>query len=199
MIMRAHQAAMVEACRGIVGGSGITKIIINATPGSGKSCIPMIAAGSLIPAGLADALCWVVPRSALQDQGERNFLDPFFRDMFGHRLVIRSSTNDVNPCRGTNGFVTTYQALVADVHRSVDREFSRKRFILVLDEFHHVLDGGLWHKAIARLVEKATYLVLMTGTMARGDMRRIGLLEYEESGEGTLVPSFSGNGCEVIG
>ena len=41
--------------------------------------------------GLVDKLLWICPRMALQVQGKRNFIDPFFRAMFTHNLSIRST------------------------------------------------------------------------------------------------------------
>lgn len=140
--------------------------------------IPIIM-GKLIPAGLADALCWVTPRMSLQDQGERNFLDPFSRNLFNHTLAIRSSTNENNPCRGHNGFITTYQAIGLDSRRLVAREIKRKKYILVFDEYHHIEDEGVWHNALQPLVDNAKYLVLMTGTLQRGDGKPIAFTPYE--------------------
>lgn len=179
MTLRKHQAEMLDICNGIIGGSAVRKIILHVTPGGGKSMIPIIM-GKLIPTGLADALCWVTPRSSLQDQGERNFLDPFFRNLFNHTLTIRSSTNENNPCRGHNGFITTYQAIGMDSRRLVAREIKRKKYILVFDEFHHVEEEGVWHNALQPLVDNASYLVLMTGTLQRGDRKPIAFTPYEK-------------------
>ena len=180
MTLRKHQTDFKQVVSGIISGSGVTKVILSVTPGGGKSSIPIIA-GDLIKAGLADALCWVVPRQALQDQGERGFLDPFFRKLFNHNLTIRSATNDVNPCRGTHGFVSTYQALGVDTEQTVAREFSQKRYILLLDEYHHVEDGGIWHDALISLYEEAAFVILMTGTLERGDGQPIAFTTYRNN------------------
>ena len=181
MNLRKPQRETSEAIDGIIAGSEVRMIVVKATPGSGKSLIPIIA-GKLIPAGLADAICWITPRKTLQEQGERGFLDSKFRDMLGHRLMIRSSTNDNNPCRGTNGFATTYQAVAMDEKNILEKEFARKRYILVLDEFHHAEEGGTWAKALQPLVENAAFLVLMTGTMERGDSNPIAFIPYRSHG-----------------
>jgi hypothetical protein len=116
---------------------------------------------------------------SLQDQGERNFQDPFFRDLLKHDLSIRTSTNEPDPCRGLHGFVTTYQALGMQGARALVREFRARSYILVLDEFHHVEEGGIWHRALRPLVDHARYLILMTGTLERGDGRPIAFMRYE--------------------
>jgi len=180
MSLRKHQIEFKTVVSGIISGSGVTKVILSVTPGGGKSSIPIIA-GELIKAGLADAMCWIVPRQALQDQGEREFIDPFFRKLFDHNLTIRSATNDVNPCRGTNGFVTTYQALGVDTKKVIAREFSTKKYILILDEYHHVEEDGIWHESLKAIYDSAAFVILMTGTLERGDGQKIAFTQYRNN------------------
>lgn len=182
MHLRKHQFELQEMIDKIISGSSIKKIIIEATPGSGKSMLPMIA-GKLITQGLADALCWIVPRKTLQLQGEQNFQDPRFREVLGHSLTIRTSTNDSEPCRGLDGMITTYQAIGVDNLSLVAADFLKKRYVLVLDESHHVGVGSLWHTALMPIVSRAKYLIMMTGTISRGDGDRIAFLPYDSAGE----------------
>lgn len=186
-MLRKHQSEFNDTTTGIISGSGINTIYGDITPGGGKSILPVIA-GRLIPAGLADKLMWIAPRLSLIDQAEREFINPYFREMLGHRLTIRSSTNERNPSRGTAGFATTYQAVGLDEGILLD-EFRRHRYILVLDEFHHVQKGSLWHKKIEPLWNHAVYRVAMTGTLERGDGDQIAFLPYNHNGYG-LVPSL---------
>jgi superfamily II DNA or RNA helicase len=176
-MQRKHQREFEDIISDIIAGSGVKIVDIIATPGAGKSSIP-IQATRLIKAGLADAISWIVPRSALQSQGERNFFDPFFRKMFNHEYVIRSSTNEINPCRGTNGFVTTYQAISADKNKTVLREVLSKRYIIILDEPHHLEKDGIWHEAIDPIVQAGHFLIKMTGTLGRGDKKEIAYINY---------------------
>ncbi|WP_022667897.1 DEAD/DEAH box helicase [Desulfospira joergensenii] len=177
LMLRKHQTQFSEVIDGIINGSGVRDILLAVTPGGGKSSIPIIA-GRLKEADLIDGLAWVVPRQALQDQGERGFLDPFFRRMFNHGLTIRSATNDKNPCRGTDGFVTTYQALGMDEGGTVLNEFRCRRYALILDEFHHVEEGGIWHQALDPIYRNAEFVVKMTGTLERGDGKPIAFIRY---------------------
>lgn len=176
MSLRQHQKEFSDTIDGIIAGSGVRTIVLDVTPGGGKSLQPILA-GKLIKAGMADAIAWIVPRKSLQDQGERNYLDPFFRNLLGHNLTIRTSTNDADPCRGLNGLVTTYQA-VGMSNGNLVRDFNRKRYILILDEVHHAEADGTWALALAPLVRKAAFIVMMTGTMARGDGNDIAFLKY---------------------
>jgi len=187
MTLRKHQRDFSSLIDRIAASGHPRAIIAHVTPGGGKSTLPIIAT-RLLKADLADRLAWIVPRASLQDQAERNFTDPFFRRMFNHCRVIRSATNNPNPCRGTDGFVTTYQALPLDKEKTVLRDFERHRYILVLDEFHHCADCGDWTEPIAELYEKAAFRVLMTGTMARGDGNKIAFLNYRPIGEDEWEP-----------
>ena len=187
MTLRTHQADFDRTISAIIAGSPVRDIVAHVTPGGGKSTLP-IQAGRLITAGLADRICWICPRASLQDQAERNFIDPFFRRMFGHNLLIRSSTNDENPSRGLAGFVTTYQAIAVDDQKTVLRDLERLRYILVLDEFHHLAADGEWTEPIRELYGRAHYRILMTGTLARGDEKRIAFVPYQEFVPGEFRP-----------
>jgi superfamily II DNA or RNA helicase len=178
LLKRKHQLDMENIIQEIIDGAPVRDILVRVTPGGGKSSLPIIA-GRLITAGLADAICWICPRMSLQDQAERNFLDPFFRAMFDHSLLIRSSTNEYNPCRDTRGFVTTYQAIGVDEKETVLSEIRSKRYILILDEYHHAeAEDGSWTKALLPLYNAAKYRILMTGTMERGDGKKIAFTQY---------------------
>ena len=177
MKLRRHQQELTEICEEILGGRPLTDIWCAVTPGGGKSLLPQILATRLIPS-IADALCWVVPRRVLQDQGARGFQDPTHRAMLGHRLEAMMSTNQEHPTRGCAAYVTTYQALAADTRKVNAKEFRRKRYILVLDEPHHIEAEGMWHQAIEPLYDRAVLRVLMSGTFERGDRMPIAFMPY---------------------
>jgi superfamily II DNA or RNA helicase len=200
MQFRKHQREVLQAIDGIIAGSPVRNIVVNACPGSGKSALPLIA-GKLITAGLAQKIAWICPRSSLQDQGQRNFLDSRFRELLGHNLVIRASTNEEDPARGTSGFCTTMQAVGVDKGETVLRELRRRRYVLVIDEGHHVADGGegeeAWIQAIIPLYEAAAYRLIMSGTMSRHDGKRIAFIPYRQTGENTYLPWFEGRADTV--
>lgn len=197
MCMRKHQVDMDRIIKQIKAGAPIKDIICKVTTGGGKSTLPIIA-GGLITAGLADAICWICPRTSLQIQAEKNFVDPFFRKLLDHRLIIRASTNDNNPCRGTNGFVTTYQAVGLDKYMTVYNDFFRKRYILILDEYHHAEEeDGSWTQALMPLYEQAAYRVLMTGTLSRGDGKKIAFTPYC-LGDSGVIPALEGTETTAV-
>ncbi len=185
------------------------------TPGGGKSLLPVLAASTLIDAGLIDRVCWVVPRDSLRQQAEEAFADPVWRSALGHGISVRAADNTPDPCRGLGGYVTTYQsvAAAADMHLS---EFRRHRTLLVVDEVHHLpalsdmapdpLAEGLeedaagWSRALLPLLESATLRLLLSGTLQRADGRGILWLPYRTGPRAkTREVDFAAPGWAVVG
>ena len=191
-MFRKHQEQFFQVCRQIRSGelSGIKRIVCATTPGGGKSLLPLIAASELIPA-VADRLCWVVPRRALQLQAEQEFVAPRGRELLGHNHVIRRSANELDPARGLSGFATTYQAIGLANNYMVD-EFRAHRYILVLDEPHHVEEGGTWAAALEPLVKRAALTIFMSGTLERGNRKNIAFLPYVATKDGEVVDLHGG-------
>jgi superfamily II DNA or RNA helicase len=196
-MFRKHQKKFKEIIDGIVEGSSIKTIICSCIPGSGKSMLPLIA-GQLIDAGMADAICWVTPRLSLCYQAESNFIDVKFRRLLGHNLSIRVSTNEVNPCRGLQGFTTTFNAVGIDDKQTISQDFAKKRYILILDEGHHACIESLWEKALQPLVKQAKYLVFLSGTMSRGDGEQIAFVQYDQVGKNLYPRMQSGETTAII-
>jgi superfamily II DNA or RNA helicase len=170
--LRKHQRETVEVCREILSGEPIKEILMAVTPGGGKSFIPVIIAENLIPA-IAEKICWVVPRNSLKYQGEGEFCDPRWKTS----KRIRAADNGDDLSRGLAGYVTTYQA-VGQNPECHAAEFKRYKYILFLDEFHHIAEGSEWHRSIEPLVKSAALVILASGTLSRGDGQRIAFLGY---------------------
>ena len=186
-MLRKHQKEFKELISLIGQGSAINTIYGHITPGGGKSILPIIA-GDLIKSNLADKLIWIAPRLSLIDQAEREFINPYFRKMFNHDLNVRSSTNEQNPCRGLDGFATTYNAVGMDEGLLL-QEFQQRRYILIMDEFHHVQEGSLWHNKIVPLWSRAAIRIMLTGTLERGDGTKIAFVPYRGHGK-TITPNL---------
>src|SRR3954451_3692772 len=154
-----------------------------------KSLLPVIAATRLIAASVVDRVCWIVPRESLRLQAEEAFADPAWRGAIGHAVTVRGADNGPDLCRGLQGYVTTYQAIAAapDLHLA---EIRRHRYLIVVDELHHLpalsdLDPftvqeaeTAWSRAVAPMLESAACRLLMSGTLQRADGRAILRLPY---------------------
>ena len=158
--------------------------------------LPVIAANVLLPT-VADRIAWIVPRRSLQEQAEFEFAMGRSREILGNSHLIRKTTGEPDPCRGLSGFCTTYQAIGAN-NSFLIQEFSARRYVLILDEPHHVEEGGAWEAALAPLVKRAALTVFMSGTLERGNRKRIAFLPYGETMNGETVDLSGRGGAATI-
>lgn len=196
-MFRRHQEAFGELCLAIADGQigNVRSIICSITPGGGKSLLPVIAANTLIP-NIAQRIAWIVPRRSLQEQAELEFASGRSRELLNNRHLIRKTTGEIDPCRGLSGFCTTYQAIGANNSFLIE-EFSLHKYALILDEPHHVEEGGAWERALAPLVKRAALTVFMSGTLERGNRKKIAFLGYGDSMNGEVV-DLSGRSGAVV-
>lgn len=180
MILRTYQEELLKICQSIrIGQESRRNIIINAFPGSGKSYCPVIVASQLITQ-LAQKICWIVPRTSLKIQGARSFLDPDLRQLLHHNLEIRESENDINPSRGTAGYIMTYQGLMSQPQLHID-EFKTRNYILVFDEAQHLQDEKSWWNYAKKLIDRAKLVIYMSGTPERPHGERLSWWPYENN------------------
>jgi superfamily II DNA or RNA helicase len=192
MQLRSHQQDMLDIVQRIKAGAPIRNIYAAVTPGAGKSWLPVIAARELIPL-IADKICWVVPRTNLARQAEDVFANnAAIQDLLPHNHLIRMAKNEADPTRGHSGYVTTYQAIGMDAKGQHAHEFRQHRYILVLDEPHHIADEAQWPERLAPLIENAALCVFMSGTFERHDRRRIAFLPYKKESTGDY-PDLDGD------
>ena len=212
--LRSHQAETLAGMRAIASGeaSGVRDILAAVTPGGGKSLLPVIAAQVLIGAGRCERICWAVPRDSLRLQAEEAFADPAWRIALRHDLSVRAAENAPDPCRGLAGYVTTYQGIAAapDLHLA---EFRRHRYLLVVDEVHHLPspaandnaggdaadDAAGWSAAIEPLLACATVRLRLAATRERADGRRILGLPYRRGPGGREEVDLAAPGLAVVG
>ena len=183
--LRTHQQQAFELANS--GGCGVDfkKILLSVTPGGGKSLQPVIFADAMIRRGLADKVCWVVPRDNLRKQAEMAFTDSEPRVLLNHSRTIRTAVNSSDPSLGHDGYTTTYQAIAADPDLHA-LEFKQYRYVLVLDEAQFVEEASAFHRAIQPLVDLCALLVLMTGTPSRSvSGSRIAYLNYDRRVDGS--------------
>lgn len=191
--LRTHQQLLSRIVQAIAAGeTDLRDILAAVTPGGGKSLLPVIAGARLIAAGIVDRICWIVPRDSLRLQAEEAFVDPLWRATLGHALTVRAAENAPDPSRGLAGYITTYQAVAAapDLHLA---EFQQHRYLIVIDELHHLptladpddpaapalsSEETAWSRAILPLIETAEVRLLMSGTLQRADGRAILCLPY---------------------
>ena len=188
--LRSHQHLVAGIVAAIAAGqTDLADILAAVTPGGGKSLLPVIAAARLIAgrrgasgsAGSCRATaCACRPRRPSPTRpGARRSAMPLGA---GRRERAR-------PLPRAAGYVTTYQGIAAapDLHLA---EFRRHRYLLVVDEVHHLPALGrdrpagrrttrpAWSRAILPLLETARVRLLLSGTLERADGRAILWLPY---------------------
>ena len=176
---RKHQKELITVSDLMRFNPQLNKIVLWVTPGGGKSGCPVIIGHHLIPVR-GTRLAWITPRDNLRTQGETAFLDRRFRSLLGHNLEIRATEPEADPCRGTSGFITTYQSILADAksNRHFQTEFRQHQYLLILDEVQHVAVASETHKALQPLIDLSNTLILMTGGIDRSDNERVAFLPY---------------------
>ena len=152
-------------------------VLAHVVPGGGKSWLPALLAGS-------GKIAWFVPKRALKRQA-----------VLGMRklgIELRDSGNDINPSRGSRGFVACHQSLTANTMLWRD-ELARNDYLLVVDELHHAMNDGTLAKALEAIlvVNPRTRVLFMTGTLERNDRRPIYGVEY--GGDGAPIGNKSAN------
>ena len=191
--LRKHQEEGKKIARALADKALATKIVVAmVTPGGGKSLLASIVAHILLNAKIVDRVCWVCPRTSLVTQAEDGFCVP----SLALEYLIRAADNttplvrDID--RGCRGYVTTYQAVAAnpELHRD---EFRAHRYLLILDEPHHLCDDEKksWLLAIRPMVEKAVHVLQMSGTMERHDRARIPFITYDSDNKPTADINYT--------
>jgi hypothetical protein len=213
---RSHQRSTDKVFQAIADGeTEIRDVLAAVTPGGGKSLLPVVAAVRLMRRDIIDKVCWIVPRDTLRLQAEEAFADGFWRTELGHGFSVRAAENAPDPTRGLSGYVTTYQSVAAapDLHLA---EFRRHRYLLAIDEMHHLpalvdtdvhtlaADETSWSRAIMPLLEQAQVRLLMSGTLERADGRPILWLPYKDpvrtaAGKRVKRIDFDAPGWAIVG
>ena len=144
-----------------------------ATPGAGKTTAALQVIRHQLESGSAKQALVVVPTSHLRIQWARAAaqvgiqLDSGFG---GRRSAI---TNDYQ------GAIVTYQQISNE-----PQLFSgiARTAVVVLDEVHHAGDGLAWGESIKSAVEKARYILCLSGTAFRSDNSAIPFVTYDKDG-----------------
>lgn len=149
-------------------------VLINATPGAGKTVFGLFCAHTELSVGRADFVVIVVPTDALRDQWQG----------VAAEVGIQLAT-DFNPLMGGvapdyHGIVTTYQTIDArnGTGKNLQYLLQRKRALAILDEIHHVGTAYNWGKSLADAVGSCYKRLLITGTPFRSDNNPIPFVEY---------------------
>lgn len=204
MKLRSHQQQLKELVQNHIKLKQMTgrwvknSVTASVFPGGGKSLYPLIAGKELLEAGEIEHVLWLTPRKNLSTQAAQEAVDERNKKLVGHNFDFRESTNvdEVNPFRGHVGCVMSYQCLTGahNKHKidksdtQLDTYLHEKRYLLVLDENHHIADKDQtsekeeqgFYAATKLLVQNATYVIYMTGTCERHNNEIVAYIDYND-------------------
>lgn len=175
---RRHQLEIADLAR--MSPTAGWRVVLDATPGSGKSASVRFAFEALYERGLVQKLCWLVPNLNLAGQACSDFQSESLNNYFSIERRIRHSTNDIDPSRTLDGYSLTYSALSVDRAQINAFELHRSRYLLVADECHHLGSKTKWFAAVRPLLDLSKFHLFMSGTLSRSDRDFIADLPYKE-------------------
>jgi superfamily II DNA or RNA helicase len=158
----------IESCQ-----SQVKEIFLAWGVGSGKSLAPVILS-DLLTGGRLQVVG--VPRNSLKTQGELGYNN----DIYPVDKTARIASNVGDPHRGCHSCFVSYQGISANPELWIEL-FKNKECMLVLDEFHHLSEGGIWVNTIRQMKELSFLTVFLSGTISRGDKTKIPFVPYDKN------------------
>lgn len=189
---RQFQADGLELAQNIAAGRFVGRtVVVNVTPGAGKSILYSMLSHALVDLDVCDFTIILVPRDGLRQQLVSTFQDPPDRQYAIVDNVRAASSGQVSMTGPVKGVVLTYQSLGSKrVVAALLRILKRSRVCLIGDEWHHLVErlgehatdedirGAAWWATVRQIAELATLRVVASGTMFRHDGQPIPLVEY---------------------
>lgn len=178
--------------------SGESVTVAQVAPGSGKTIAAQLAVNAMMEkAGRPIFVQWFAPRVNLCEQAAESWA--YHQPMLSpHGSTRLSEPNNATPLRdpADAGYVTTYSALTSQPKIHLDWARSNSgQFVMVVDEAQILGDneqgGTAAAEAVARIMEHALHVIVMTGTPYRSDNKPILGATYSEpdpDGRRVLLP-----------
>lgn len=170
--------------------SGDGRILIEATPGSGKTHLAGAWSRRMIDDGVATHIIVVVPSRALKVSVANTFSR--------HGVSTKPNHNaDSGAPRQYKAVVCTYQQMPSVIDHFENWARNGARLVFVFDEVHHASNGNSWGNTAMRCDRIAERILSMSGTPFRGDGGKIVFVNYDESGR--AVPLYRYGYTRAIG
>jgi superfamily II DNA or RNA helicase len=159
---------------------GDRTVLIEATPGAGKTTAALALALHQRNKQQARRLAIVVPTAHLKIQWARAALD------MNIHLDSSFSNSKAALAGDYSGFVVTYQQVAQKP--TLFRNLTQDACI-ILDEVHHAGDGLAWGEGLRVAFHSASFIICLSGTPFRSDNAPIPFVSYDELG--FSVPDYS--------
>jgi superfamily II DNA or RNA helicase len=162
--------------------SGEKTILLEATPGAGKTTAALVLCLHQLRKAGAHKLGIVVPTAHLKVQWARAAAT------MGLHLDSSFSNSKGSLASDYQGFVVTYQQVAQKP--ALFRRLSRHACI-VLDEVHHAGDGLSWGDGLRSAFHDANFIICLSGTPFRSDSAPIPFVVYDKLGMSAPDYSYS--------
>lgn len=165
-------------------------LVANVHPGSGKTLAALMAADKLKSMGYIDAVIVFVPRLNLAAQFENDWTEASHNLVWEPVLQAIEHRKNTPPLirRGADGYVTTYDSLTSDPAIHV-REVAKHKTLVIFDEAQQLgvdYDGTKQTQSAleaAKIGERATMIMVLSGTPERADGSPLLFAKYAEPDE----------------
>lgn len=159
---------------------GERTILIEATPGAGKTTTALALALHQRNKQRANRLAVVVPTAHLKVQWAKAALD------MSLHLDSSLSNSKGELAHDYAGFVVTYQQIAQKPE--LFRRLTSNACV-ILDEVHHAGDGLAWGEGLRAAFHDASFIICLSGTPFRSDNAPIPFVTYDELG--FSLPDYS--------
>lgn len=178
MKLRPYQEKLIQTLENQINTEKLEDVLLNVATGGGKTLSGLMAFHVLKTFGFVDKLLWVGPRLSLSRQVAEKAAEGFTTELGHVSYQLNEATNDFNPCRGLDGYATTYSAIGCDASGINAYEVETGGYMVVLDEVHHIAANSPWERNLAPVLEHAVFRLFMSGTLGRSDEKQIAFLPY---------------------
>lgn len=185
--LREWQAqAQIKALRWLVETGTDKHFLINAAPGAGKTIAACSIAKLLIDKGLIDRVIVIAPRAEVVRQWAKDF--KFVTSRFMGKVTGADDQIETDVC-------ATWAAIerLQDAFQAV---CNSSRVFVICDEHHHAAVSAAWGTSADSAFAQAKYVLVLTGTPIRSDLKKSVWLAYDDEGaidqpeEGTFTLSY---------
>jgi superfamily II DNA or RNA helicase len=189
--LRPWQIKLIQVCRAMSPDRPV-QILIDVVPAGGKGAVPYLLSAHM-PRAVASAVCHVVPRINLGTQAELPAanIKQYLAVVGIRQPVFRYTQNTERMLRGYDGYSVCQNSvcLNPDLHCHEFTMSGQGPFMLVLDEPQMLPADGLTQNAVNKLraSKGCGGLVMMSGTLYRGDRKAIPFLPYKKDEDGKEI------------
>ena len=149
--------------------------LVNAAPGAGKTITACVIAKHLLESGKIESVIVIAPRKAVVDQWTADFRN------ITNRSMLKITGADTEPEDYGTDYAATWSA-VQSLLPAFQSICSSKKTLVICDEHHHAAIEAAWGNGAFGAFERASNVLVLTGTPIRSDGKESVWLAYDDRG-----------------